>query len=162
MADSIPALITQNIVSELNGKTIYYDAVPKTITVDRERITNCYADRYPLIIVRNPVLDNFNNSTRTTDVDLYYTLTYVDNSINDEYVSGGSVISGSEVVENVIADIHKLMMNSPGRGGYAFFTFPENAFSYFENINGVPLMVIDFIYKVKAQMRFNDFYTIGG
>lgn len=163
MADSVIEAVTKNIVSTLDGVEITYGDRTETLTCDRERLDEVYGNRYPIVIVANPIVNNVGDRQRTMEMDAHYTLRFMHNGVNDEYDPDTAVKSVSEVFANVSAEIHKLMLADHDRGGNAFTTFWQGMVDYMDSPDEhSTLYCIDMEYVVKIITDYNDLYVKGG
>jgi hypothetical protein len=162
VADSIPELITQSIVTSLNGKSITVNGVSKTITCERERIVNIVEGRYPFAVVREPHIDKTQRAHRVYACKAWYQIEIEDNTVNDDYSPDETVVPIGKIYGNFNSDIMKLIASNNTRGGIALLTEFETADIYFDNERGVPIARSLVEVSVNFMVNENDFYITGG
>ena len=122
MADCITELITSNLVSAIDGKVIVIAGVNRTLTCERERFVNLANDRYPLVLLSGPIVQVDTRAHRTMNCNIHYQLLMSDNSVVDDYSPVATVDPITKTYGNAAADLIKLVMVSPNRGGNAQHT----------------------------------------
>jgi hypothetical protein len=159
---SVFAEITKNLISVLHGKSITYGGSTRTTTCERERFVNVIDDRFPFIVLSGPIVEILNRAHGVVHSTLHYIVTFADNTINDEYDPDESVAPITETMQDVIADLIKLVMVDRTRGGYANNTEYNGAGYYFDDDGDTPLFNIYLQLEIKSITRDTDPYYTGG
>jgi len=159
---SVFAEITKNIKSTLHGASITYGGLVRTITCERERFMNVINDRFPFILLSGPIIEPLSRAHLVVHNTLHYLITFTDNTISDEYNPDSTVTPITETMQDVIADIVKLLMVDRRRGGYANNTEYGTTGYYFDDDGDTPLFNIFLQLEIKAFVRDADPYYTGG
>ena len=98
------AEITADLESAFHGETINYNGEDKVITAERERFQNVINGRYPFVLISGPVVDVESRAHRVSNCMLHYLITFMDDTINDDYSSESTIDPITKVVEDVAAE----------------------------------------------------------
>lgn len=158
---SIVAEITTDLESSFHGQTINYNGEDKITTAERERFQNVINGRYPFVLISGPVVEVDSRAHQVSNCLLHFLITFMDDTINDEYSSVSSVDPITKVTQNIEADLIKLAMADRTRGGYAVNTEWSGSGHYFDNIDGKSVFNVFVQFEIKAFINTIDPY-LGG
>ena len=155
------AEITADLESAFHGETINYNGEDKVITAERERFQNVINGRYPFVLISGPVVDVESRAHRVSNCMLHYLITFMDDTINDDYSSESTIDPITKVVEDVAADLIKLAMADRTRNGYAINTAWSGSGHYFDDIDGKLMFNVFVQFEIKTFINTIDPY-LGG
>lgn len=155
------AEITANLESTFNQGVINYNDENHDITAERERFQNVINGRYPFIIISGPIVEVLSRAHRVSNCLLHYLITFMDDTINDEYSSSETVDPITKKTEDIAADLIKLAMVDRTRGDYAINTEWSGYGHYFDFDGKQPTFNIFVQFEIKAFINTIDPY-LGG
>lgn len=155
MSDSIIALISQNLVTTLDGKKLSRDLV-RTITCEEQRLQTMRIE-YPYIAVVGPSVQVKSRANKSAHCSLDYNLYLVDNEINDEQRRNANPVAYQ--MRNDVSDIIKFLMVDITRGGYAVRTH-WNSYDPMINPEG-PEYIIALDIEIECFVNEFDPYLLG-
>lgn len=159
MADSIVALITQDIITTLHGEEIEYGNDTHTITCEQQRTIKCINNRYPFVELIGPMVEVNGRAHKVITCECNYIIeVYIPANDQDDLTSDPI----TKITQNIHADIIKLLMDDITRGGYAKHTAFNSFGQYFTSDYGSPEYVVYLECMVKTQLNEFDPYILGG
>lgn len=163
-ADSVIAEIISNFESYFNGETVNYSGEDRQITAERERYNNIIDGRFPFVLLLNPVVEVLSRAHRVSNCMLHCLVTFMDDTINDNYSNTSTVDPITKVTENVAADLIKIAMETQTKrtcGGYALNTEWSEYGHYFD-FDGKQIVFNVYVqFDIRAFIRTVDPYLIG-
>jgi hypothetical protein len=156
-AECITAKITKNLVESLDGKTITYYDRQNVISAEQQRSIYDPDGKSPFVEVCGPWPETVARGNLSNELDLHYHIELHENTINDKQPAPPI----TKTVENVGADLIKIIMADIRRGGSAIMTTWEDTGFYFCGSSECPELVIYVDITVKAFVNTNDPYLIG-
>jgi hypothetical protein len=141
MAECRYALITQNLVDTFNGQGIDYNGQMNTMYCERQRTKRQVKDRYPFVEIIGPTGEPKESDIHRTNVTLHYLIELRECRIDDSETDGSSRYTQAEIMQNISAEIQRLVMEDYSRGGNATYTRWGDFGDYIDYDNGEELVI---------------------